>query len=96
MDYHLEVIMKIENFPVKFSRAANVYGEGQQLYRIIPKSIMKILKNEKIILDGMGSSKRSFVHIKDITEGYYKILKKVKLVIRITCQAMNLLLLKIL
>ena len=37
---------------------------------------MKILKNEKIILDGMGSSKRSFVHIKDITEGYYKILKK--------------------
>ena len=79
MDYHFEAIMKIENFPVKFSRAANVYGESQQLYRIIPKSIMKILKNEKIILDGMGSSKRSFVHIKDITEGYYKILKKGKI-----------------
>ena len=53
---------------------------------------MKILKNEKIILDGMGSSKRSFVHIKDITEGYYKILKKVELDIHIIYQAKILLL----
>lgn len=74
MDYHLEAIMNIDNFPVKFSRAANVYGEGQQLYRIIPKTILKILKKEKIILHGLGASKRSFVHIKDITEGYFKIL----------------------
>jgi dTDP-glucose 4,6-dehydratase len=79
MDYHLEAIAKINKFPVKFSRAANVYGEGQQLYRIIPKTITKILKNEKIFLHGGGASKRSFVHIDDISEGYYKILKKGKM-----------------
>ena len=61
MDYHLEAIAKMNKFPVKFSRAANVYGEGQKLYRIIPKTIIKILKNEKILLHGSGSSKRSFL-----------------------------------
>jgi dTDP-glucose 4,6-dehydratase len=79
MDYHLEAIAKINKFPVKFSRAANVYGEGQQLHRIVPKTITKILKNEKIILDGGGISKRSFVHINDISEGYFKILEKGKI-----------------
>lgn len=79
MDYHLEAIAKLNKFPVKFSRAANVYGEGQQLYRIVPKTITKILKNEKIILDGGGMSKRSFVHINDISEGYFKILEKGKI-----------------
>jgi dTDP-glucose 4,6-dehydratase len=79
MDYHLEAIAKMNKFPVKFSRAANVYGEGQKLYRIIPKTIIKILKNEKILLHGSGSSKRSFVHINDISEGYLKILEKGKI-----------------
>jgi len=74
MDYHLHAIHKVNNFPVKFSRAANVYGEGQQLYRIIPKTILKILTKEKLYLHGSGLSKRSFVHISDISEGYYKIL----------------------
>lgn len=79
MDYHLEAISKIYNFPVKFSRAANVYGEGQQLYRIVPKTILKILKKEKIVLHGLGASKRSFVHIDDISKGYFKILSKGKI-----------------
>ena len=30
------------NFPVIFTRAANIYGEGQQLYRIIPKTILSV------------------------------------------------------
>jgi dTDP-glucose 4,6-dehydratase len=79
MDCHLEAVMKVNKFPVKFSRAANVYGEGQQLYRIIPKTILKILRNEKIHLHGKGSSIRSFVHIKDISQGYFKILEKGKI-----------------
>ena len=79
MDCHLEAVMKVNKFPVKFSRAANVYGEGQQLYRIIPKTILKILRNEKIFLHGKGSSRRSFVHIKDISQGYFKILEKGKI-----------------
>ena len=78
MDLHLELIAHLDSFPVKFSRAANVYGAGQQLYRIIPKTIMKIFKNEKIILHGSGLSYRSFIHINDVNRGYMKILHKGK------------------
>ena len=33
-DMHLMNYYEAYNFPVVFTRAANVYGEGQQLYRI--------------------------------------------------------------
>ena len=55
-------------FPVVFTRAANIYGERQQLYRIIPKTILFGLTGRKIPLHGGGSSVRSFVHMDDVTE----------------------------
>jgi dTDP-glucose 4,6-dehydratase len=54
------------DFPVVFTRAANVYGEGQQLYRIIPRTIMYILQNKTLQLHGGGISRRSFIHIDDV------------------------------
>ena len=39
-DLHLMSFFKAYNFPVVFTRAANVYGPGQQLYRIIPRTIL--------------------------------------------------------
>ena len=35
-DLHLHSFHQAYGFPVVFTRAANVYGPGQQLYRIIP------------------------------------------------------------
>jgi len=57
------------NFPVVFTRAANVYGPGQQLYRIIPRTILFFLIGKKLQLHGGGKSIRSFIHIRDIAEG---------------------------
>ena len=59
-------------------RASNVYGEHQRLYRIIPKTIISILKKEKFKLDGGGNSKRNFIHIDDVSEATYKIIQKGK------------------
>ena len=59
-------------------RASNVYGEHQRLYRIIPKTIISILKNEKLKLDGGGNSKRNFIHIDDVSDATYKIIKNGK------------------
>ena len=73
-DNHLMLFNKVFNFPVVISRAANIYGPGQKLYRIIPKSIINFKKNKKIVVDGMGKSLRAFVYIDDLTEAYYKIL----------------------
>ena len=39
-DLHLMSTFKAYNFPVVFTRAANVYGPGQQLYRIIPRTML--------------------------------------------------------
>jgi dTDP-glucose 4,6-dehydratase len=62
-------------FPVVTTRAANVYGPGQQLYRIIPRTILFILLGRKLQLHGGGISTRSFIHMKDVCDATWRIMK---------------------
>lgn len=62
------------NFPVVTTRAANVYGPGQQLYRIIPRTILFILLGRKLQLHGGGISTRSFIHMRDVCEATFNIM----------------------
>lgn len=73
-DLNLKAYLYTFKFPVVFTRAANVYGPHQQLYRIIPKTIIKSLKNETLELHGGGKSVRSFIHINDVSRALFKIL----------------------
>ena len=66
-DWHLKAFFENYGFPVIFTRAANVYGPGQQLYRIIPKTILSALTGKKLSLHGGGKSIRSFIHINDVS-----------------------------
>jgi dTDP-glucose 4,6-dehydratase len=66
-DWHLKALFENYGFPVIFTRAANVYGSGQQLYRIIPKTIISALTGKKLSLHGGGKSIRSFIHINDVS-----------------------------
>jgi dTDP-glucose 4,6-dehydratase len=68
-DMSLMSFYKAYGFPVVFTRAANVYGPGQQLYRIIPRSILFFLTGRKLQLQGGGHSVRSFIHIRDVADG---------------------------
>ncbi|MGZ0080409.1 GDP-mannose 4,6-dehydratase [Methylomonas sp. YC3] len=61
-------------FPVVTTRAANVYGPGQQLYRIIPRTILFILLGRKLQLHGGGVSTRSFIHMQDVSDATWKIM----------------------
>ena len=65
-DLHLHSFHQAYGFPVVFTRAANVYGPGQQLYRIIPRTLLSALTGESLQLHGGGHSVRSFIHIKDV------------------------------
>ena len=65
-DLHLRTFFNHYKFPVVFTRASNVYGPGQQLYRIIPRAIFYIKLGRKLQLHGAGSSVRSFIHIRDV------------------------------
>ena len=66
-DWHLKCLFDNYGFPVIFTRAANVYGPGQQLYRIIPRTILSALTGQKLPLHGAGKSIRSFIHIDDVS-----------------------------
>jgi dTDP-glucose 4,6-dehydratase len=66
-------------FPVVFTRAANVYGPGQQLYRIVPRTIVAAVGGEKLRLDGGGKSVRVFIHMSDVADATVKIGRNGKL-----------------
>lgn len=75
-DLHLKTFFNRYNFPIVFTRAANVYGPGQQLYRIIPRTILYIKLGRKLKLHGGGHSVRSFIHIMDVAAATLKIAQK--------------------
>ncbi len=75
-DLHLQTYLKQYDFPVCFTRAANVYGPGQQLYRIIPRTILYIRTGKKLQLHGGGVSVRSFIHGRDISDGTLKVARQ--------------------
>jgi dTDP-glucose 4,6-dehydratase len=68
-DMNLMAYQKAHAFPVAFTRAANVCGPGQQLFRIIPRTVFCILTGKKLRLEGGGTSVRSFIHIRDVADG---------------------------
>tara|TARA_B100001057_G_scaffold501283_1_gene623183 strand:- start:25468 stop:26466 length:999 start_codon:yes stop_codon:yes gene_type:complete len=73
-DFNLYAYYKNFNFPVVFTRTANIFGPHQQLYRIVPLAIIKAINNDKINLHGSGKSIRSFVFMDDVSEILFKIL----------------------
>ena len=72
-ELHLRTFIRNYRFPVAFTRSANVFGPGQQLYRIIPRTILYILLDKKLPLHGGGHSVRSFIHIRDVADGTLRV-----------------------
>lgn len=75
-DMSLNAFFKAYAFPVLFTRAANVFGPGQQLYRIIPRTVLFIRLGRKLQLHGGGHSQRSFIHIEDVSDATYRIARE--------------------
>lgn len=68
-DLHLRTFIRQYGFPAVFTRAANVFGAGQQLYRIVPRTLLFLALGLKLQLHGGGHSVRSFIHIDDVSDG---------------------------
>jgi dTDP-glucose 4,6-dehydratase len=75
-DMNLLAYQKAYGFPVAFTRAANVCGPGQPLYRIIPRTVFCILTGQKLKLEGGGTSVRSFIHMRDVAEGTLEVVRR--------------------
>lgn len=72
-DMSLKTFVDTYNLPAVSTRAANVYGPGQQLYRIIPRVILSAIAGEKMKLDGGGKSVRVFIHMRDTSDATLKV-----------------------
>lgn len=79
IDHLLLSLYKTFSFPSVILRFSNFYGPGQQLFRIIPKTIMCILSKKKIDLHGGGKSIRSFIFSEDFSKAIFLSLSKSKI-----------------
>ena len=79
IDMSLKTFYNTYQFPVIFTRFANFYGPFQQVYRIIPKTILTTHLKLKLPLHGGGNSKRSFIFHKDVSSGIIQSIKYGKL-----------------
>lgn len=68
-ELHLQTFVRQYGFPAVTTRAANVFGAGQQLYRIVPRALLSLALGKKLPLHGGGHSVRSFIHIDDVVDG---------------------------
>ncbi len=73
-DMIVSVYQKQYGFPAVFVRSTNVYGARQQLFKIIPKTIISIISGKKVQLHGGGVAVKSYINIRDISRGELEIL----------------------
>ena len=71
-DMSLRTFFSAYGFPVVFTRAANVFGPGQPLYRIVPRTILFIKLGRKLQLHGGGASERSFIDARDVSDATWR------------------------
>lgn len=69
IDMSLRAFYQRYDFPVIFTRFANFYGPGQQLYRIVPRTIIYTLLGLRLQLHGGGLSTRAFIYGDDVSDG---------------------------
>lgn len=78
-DMHLVSIHKFLDFPMNVIRPSNAYGPGQQLHRVIPKTIVCGLTGKKLPLQGGGRAEKSFIHNRDLGRAIHMVAEKAPL-----------------
>lgn len=75
-DLSLFTFFKNFDFPLVMVRATNVYGAHQQLFKIIPRSMIYLKQGRKIELHGGGKAIKSYIHIRDVSIGELFIMER--------------------
>ena len=68
-DLYLNTLINNFQFPSILIRSTNVYGKHQQLFKIIPRTIIYLKLGRTIELHGGGTAVKSFIHIRDVARG---------------------------
>ncbi len=75
-DYLLRSYYRNIGFPAQMLRPPNLYGPHQQLFRIIPKSIVLLKKGQEIQLHGGGYAVRMYLHVRDASRAALAVLDR--------------------
>ena len=67
------------NLPLITIRSNNVYGKNQYHEKVLPKFIKLLNDNKKITIEGDGSHKRTFIHVDDVCNAIFTVIKKGKI-----------------
>ena len=73
-DLLLSTYRKQFDFPLLTVRATNVYGSRQQLFKIVPRTVINLKCDRKIQLHGGGKAVKSYIHVRDVSTGELAIL----------------------
>ncbi|HEX6513127.1 MAG TPA: GDP-mannose 4,6-dehydratase [Chloroflexota bacterium] len=68
-DLMLFTLVKNFAFPLVMIRSTNVYGPGQQLFKIIPRTAIYLKLGNTLELHGGGAAVKSYIHIRDVSRG---------------------------
>lgn len=79
IDMSLAAFFRNYRFPVVLTRFSNFFGPGQQLYRVVPRTIIYALAGRKLPLHGGGTSVRAFVHARDVADGLLRVMDRGKI-----------------
>lgn len=78
-DQYLESMWRNRKFQMNIIRPSNCYTEGQQLYRVIPKTIVSALKGVKLQLHGGGRAQKSYLHATDLSRAVLTVIQEAPL-----------------
>jgi len=62
-------------FPLMTVRATNVYGARQQLFKIVPRTVIYLKLGKRVQLHGGGKAVKSYIHVRDVSRGEMAVLK---------------------
>lgn len=79
IDMSLKAYYQQYQFPMILTRFSNFYGPHQQLYRIVPRTIIYALVNKKLMLHGGGKSERAFIYGEDVAKAICSVMRHGKI-----------------
>lgn len=74
-DLHLQAIARVQEFQMNIIRPSNCYVPGQQLHRIIPKTLVYGMSGRKIPLHGGGLAEKSYLHATDLNSAIHAVIE---------------------
>ena len=68
---------KTYQLKVGIIRSANIFGPYDLNFkRIVPETIISILKNKKLIIRSSGKQKRDYIYVEDVSRAYFKLYQR--------------------